>query len=167
MYLTRRCTGSGKSVTVGPLKRLPGISSAKFLWPGVRPYQTQNIYAPFAGSCTSPKKSKRIVRRPYRPSADHSWDAARRHLSWRWNMRTSTIPLRPPRIRRPFSVAEFVAGLTVRCRSSSSSVNIRRRMTDSPNQRYRTGQVRIPGKCSTMDMGNFKRDSPLDGRKRP
>ncbi len=65
-----------------PLKRWCGISSGpSFYGPVIRPYRTENIYAPFAGpgagkedTLEKHKENKRacrqpvIVRRPYRPN---------------------------------------------------------------------------------------------------
>lgn len=68
------------------------IIRAKFLRPGVRPYQTQNIYAPFAGKEVTLEQKPQEVKKPdagressgdHIGPADHSLcaDAARRHLS--------------------------------------------------------------------------------------
>ena len=69
------------------------IIRAKFLRPGVRPYQTQNIYAPFAGKeVTQLDQKPQEIKKPdtgrqssgdHIGPADHSLcaDAARRHLS--------------------------------------------------------------------------------------
>ena len=40
------------------------IIRAKFLWPGVRPYQTQNIYAPFAGKEVTLEQKPQEVKKP-------------------------------------------------------------------------------------------------------
>ena len=68
------------------------IIRAKFLRPGVRPYQTQNIYAPFAGKEVTLEQKPQEVKKPdagrsssgdHIGPADHSLcaDAAGRHLS--------------------------------------------------------------------------------------
>lgn len=45
-------------------KVLGNIIQAKFLRPGVRPYQTQNIYAPFAGKEVTLEQKPQEVKKP-------------------------------------------------------------------------------------------------------
>lgn len=50
-----------------PFEKVVGnIIRAKFLRPGVRPYQTQNIYAPFTGKEEPVKLVTEVVRAPQR-----------------------------------------------------------------------------------------------------
>lgn len=50
-----------------PFEKVVGnIIRAKFLRPGVRPYQTQNIYAPFAGKEEPVKLVTEVLRAPQR-----------------------------------------------------------------------------------------------------
>ena len=50
-----------------PFEKVVGnIIQAKFLRPGVRPYQTQNIYAPFTGKEEPVKLVTEVVRAPQR-----------------------------------------------------------------------------------------------------
>ncbi len=129
-----------------PLEKvLKNIIRARFLRPGVRPYQTQNIYAPFAGRgavrkedvIAKGKSTKKKSAAPERLKTGRPCPPSRRSPIWRctrteyasspagsiqrpWNMRTSIIPWHPPRIRLQSSAAGAHSSttLTARCRSS-------------------------------------------------
>ena len=71
--LTRRqliCFGGAAAVAMYERDGLPfekvarNIIRAKFLRPGVRPYQTQNIYAPFAGKEVTLEQKPQEVKKP-------------------------------------------------------------------------------------------------------
>lgn len=50
-----------------PLEKVVGnVIRAKFLRPGIRPYKTQNIYAPFAGKEEPVKLVTEVLRAPQR-----------------------------------------------------------------------------------------------------
>ena len=95
-------------------KVIRNIIRVKFTRPGIRPYRTENIYAPFArkeepieqskktqistGRCPP---SKPFLISPCTRTGSASFPAG--FTQRRWNMRTSIMPWRPRRIRLPLS----------------------------------------------------------------
>ena len=122
-------------------KVVRNIIRAKFLRPGIRAYRTENIYAPFAGpgagkeDVIAKHKEENGAAAKGKGRATLSAQQTIPYLSMHpdgvcklpagsipkpWNMRTSTTPWHPPRIRPPYSAggAHSSTTLTVRCRSS-------------------------------------------------
>ena len=128
-----------------PLEKVVrNIIRARFLRPGVRPYRTENIYAPFthrgaAGKEDAIAESKNQKRGPGKAADRKAALSAQQTIPYlvmhpdggasspagsiqrRWNMRTSTIPWQAPRIRQRFSAAGVRSSITLTplCRSSS------------------------------------------------
>lgn len=127
-----------------PLEKVvKNIIRARFLRPGIRPYQTQNIYAPFtqrgaAGKEDAIENSKNQKRGPGKGAKRKAALSAQQTIPYLvmhpdgvcqlpgglytkpWNMKTSIIRWQAPRIRRPFSAAGAHSSTTLipRCRSS-------------------------------------------------
>lgn len=98
-------------------KVIRNIIRVKFTRPGIRPYRTENIYAPFARKeepIEQSKKSRKtqistgrcLPSRPFLISPCTRTGSASSPAGFtqrRWNMRTSIMPWRPRRIRLPLS----------------------------------------------------------------
>ena len=98
-------------------KVIRNIIRVKFTRPGIRPYRTENIYAPFARKEEPIEQSKKSRKtqistgrcppsRPFPISPCTQTGPAKSPAGFtqrRWNMRTSIMPWRPRRIRLPLS----------------------------------------------------------------
>ena len=98
-------------------KVIRNIIRVKFTRPGIRPYRTENIYAPFARKEEPIEQSKKSRKtqistgrcppsKPFPISPCTRTESAKSPAGFtqrRWNMRTSIMPWRPRRIRLPLS----------------------------------------------------------------